>query len=172
MIAKELQGCEIHQYLKAISAGIQEFVEAYTFFEYLQGKEISDWEQIEKRFEYKTEEGEQQSYSLSLIPSEFILGLADLTGEIMRLCINSLGSGERTSCFDNCKFLQNMYLNYLSLRSFPSRPRDYSQKMTTMKQSVMKAENVCYNLVVRGTEGSKLISFDSSVNENVDEGFY
>lgn len=172
VIAKELEGCDIYQYLKAISAGIQEFIEAYTFLEYLRGKKISGWEAIEKRFEYKTEDEGQQEYSLKLVPSEFILGLADLTGEVMRLCINSLGSGERNTCFDICKFLQNIYSKYLTLRAFPSRPRDYSQKMTTMKHSVMKAENVCYNLVVRGTEGSKLISLDSAVDHVVDEGFY
>lgn len=173
VIADELRSCDIFQYLKAISAGIQEFIEAYSFLEYLQGKEISDWDAIEPRFKYKTEDDEQQEYSLKLVPSEFILGLADLTGEIMRNCINCLNCGEIESCFDSCKFLQNLYSRYLTLNTIPNKGRDYSQKMTTMKQSVMKAENVCYNLKVRGTEGSKLISFDSAdVDHAVDEGFY
>lgn len=171
MIAKELQGLEVYQYLKAISAGLQEFIEANSYLEFLQNKETSDWNDLEERLKYKTEGDEQQEYSLKIVPAEFILGLADLTGEVMRNCINSLNFCDTERCFEGCKFLQNIYARYLTLCNFPNRSRDYSQKMSTMKQSVMKAENVCYNLKVRGTEGSKLMSFDSNL-DTVDEGFY
>lgn len=42
-------------------------------------------------------------------PTEYILGLTDLTGELMRRCINSLGSGETDTCMDTCKALQRFY---------------------------------------------------------------
>lgn len=169
VIAKELKGRDVYQYLRAISAGIQEFIEAYTFMEYLQDKELSDWEVIQKRFKYKSEAGGAEDVSFELVPAEFILGLADLTGEVMRNCINSLGSGDTDNCFKTCKFLQNIYSNYLTLNSM--RSRDFSQKMSTMRASTLKTENVCYNLMVRGTEGSKLVSFDGACDDR-DEGFY
>ncbi|CRK90055.1 CLUMA_CG003776, isoform A [Clunio marinus] len=172
VIARELQGYDIYQYIRAISAGIQEFIEAFTFCEYLQDKELSDWNQIEKRFKYKTEDNNE--YKFDLIPCEFMLGLADLTGEIMRHCINSLGSGDTDNCFKTCKFLQNIYSKYLTLDSVPNRGRDFSQKMSTMRASTLKCEHVCYNLMVRGTEGSKLVSFDGAtgVDADNDEGFF
>lgn len=160
---------EIYQYIRAISAGIQEFVEAYTFLEYLQDKDLSDWEQIQERFKYKSSDDSEECH-FSLIPTEYILGLADLTGEIMRNCINSLGSGDTDNCFKTCRFLQGILSKYLSLNSF--RGRDFSQKMSTMRASTVKCENVCYNLVVRGTEGSKLVSFETAREDDTDEGFF
>lgn len=170
-IAAELKGFEVYQFIRAISAGIQEFVEAYTFLEYLQDKSLSDWEDLEQRFTYKTDDETADEFSFHLIPSEFILGLADLTGEVMRNCINSLGSGDIDNCFKTCKFLQNIYSKYLTLNTVQNRSRDFSQKTTTMRSSTLKCEHVCYNLMVRGTEGSKLMSFDA-IGEDGDEGFF
>jgi len=171
VITQELKNLDVFQYIRAISAGIQEFIEAYTFLEYLQGKDLSGWEQVQQRFIYKTDEGESDSFDI--IPPEFILGLADLTGEVMRNCINSLGSGDTDNCFKTCKFLQNIYSKYLTLSSVPNRGRDFSQKISTMRASTLKCEHVCYNLMVRGTEGSKLVSFDAAViDDELDEGFY
>lgn len=171
VIARELKGLEIYQYIRAVSAGIQEFIEAYTFHEYLKGQELSDWSQVEERFHFKgSDESPEEIATFKLIPSEFILGLADLTGEVMRNCINSLGSGDTDSCFRGCKFLQSIYSKYLRLNTV--RGRDFQQKMSTMRASTLKCETVCYNLMVRGSEGSKLVSFDAPRDEEADEGFY
>ena len=89
----------------------------------------------------------------------------------MRNCINSLGSGDTDNCFKTCKFLQQIYAKYLTLGSVPNRSRDFSQKLSTMRASTIKCENVIYNLKVRGTEGSKLVSFDAK-EEDADEGFF
>lgn len=169
VIAKELKGRDLYQYLRAFSAGVQEFIEAYTFCEFLQDKDLSDWQQVNERFRFKDEET-SEAFTFDLIPSEFILGLADLTGEVMRNCINSLGSGDTDNCVKTCKFLQGMYAKYLTLNAV--RGRDFTQKMSTMRASTLKCEHVCYNLMVRGTEGSKLVSFDAAVDDDHDEGFY
>lgn len=175
LIAKELIGHDTYQYIRAISAGIQEFIEAYTFLEYLQKEELlSDWEVVQRRFNYKSDDHEE--FSFDLIPHEFILGLADLTGEVMRNCINSLGSGDTENCFKTCKFLQNIYSKYLTLNSVPNRGRDFSQKVSTMKASTLKCEHVCYNLMVRGKEGCKnrldSIGPMAHLEDDHDEGFY
>merc|ERR1719186_2300822 len=46
--------------------------------------------------------------SVTVPQSEYILGLADLTGELMRNAINSLGSGNMDVCFTLLDILQNM----------------------------------------------------------------
>lgn len=151
---------------------MQEFVEAFTFLEYLKGKDLSDWQQVQDRLKYKGDDNESKEISFQFIPAEYILGLADLTGEIMRNCINSLGSGDIENCFKTCNFLQNIYSKYLTLNLVHNRARDFSQKISTMRASTIKCENVCYNLKVRGTEGSKLVSFDAPHDDEADEGFY
>lgn len=81
VIAKELLGHDIFLYLRAISPGFQEFIEALTFYEYLSGASISNWDDVQKKMFYENEENPDEKYSLFMIPTEFILGYADLTGK-------------------------------------------------------------------------------------------
>lgn len=41
-----------------------------------------------------------------------------------------------------------------------------------MRQSMLKAENVCYNVKVRGGEAAKCTNFDHKPGDDTDEGFY
>lgn len=117
-------------------------------------------------------EAKPLEFSFFVDPTEYILGLSDLSGELMRRCINSLGSGETDICMETCKVLQQFYTGYTSLNV--QRCRELSRKIYTMRQSVLKAEHVCYNVKVRGGEAAKWgDAFDSNKpGEDVDEGFY
>lgn len=136
-IAKELQNLDPYQYARAYSAGLQEFVEAWTYFEYLSRNGINDWDDLQKKLTYDVAEEkppkvepmvtdepsiepteaieEKRSAKpletiLCLVqPIEFMLGLADLSGEVMRKCVNSLGNGDIDACFNASNFLQNLY---------------------------------------------------------------
>lgn len=79
-IAKELQGHEIYLYIRAVSPGFQEFIEALTFHEYLSDTPHSDWEPLQAKLNYEDEENPDEKFSLPLLPSEFLLGFMDLTG--------------------------------------------------------------------------------------------
>lgn len=139
-IAKELQNLDPYQYARAYSAGLQEFVEAWTYFEYLSKDTINEWNDLQEKLTYDVAEVEppkietlaideatiapepepeptdekRDAESLKTIlclvqPIEFMLGLADLSGEVMRKCVNSLGNGDIDACFNACNFLQNLY---------------------------------------------------------------
>lgn len=85
-IAKELHGHEIWLYQRAISPGVQEFIEALTFYEYLSGSsESTDWENLQQKLIWSENESEtsmEEKFTFPLIPSDFVLGYADLTGKI------------------------------------------------------------------------------------------
>jgi len=89
--------------------------------------------------------------SVTVPQEEFILGLADLSGELMRNAINSLGSGNLDVCFILLDFLQNMTDGFTSLPKYEA-PKDIGKKMFTLKQSCTKVENACYAICVRGSE--------------------
>lgn len=147
-IAKELDGLDAYQYGRAYSAGIQEFIEAFTYYEYLFKEECSmKWIDLEEKLTYavKPDDGKQKEEAVTdaqpvvadapdadaplepkpaspsdvgattkeikclVQPIEFMLGLADLSGEIMRKCINALGSGDVDTCRKACQFLQHLY---------------------------------------------------------------
>ncbi|XP_017054913.1 translin-associated protein X [Drosophila ficusphila] len=200
-VALELRDQDVYQFRAAYSPGLQEFIEAYTYMEYLcyedgegekEVKSVSDWQAIQAVMQYVEEtsklkgastEGEEvevaaltedeipKKFQFFVDPTEYILGLSDLTGELMRRCINSLGSGDTDTCLETCKTLQHFYTGYISLNC--QRARELWRKITTMRQSVLKAENVCYNVKVRGGEAAKWgATFDQKPAEDVDEGFY
>lgn len=130
-----------YQYARAYSAGLQEFVEAYTYYNYLRSVDsVLTWNEVQKQLTYAEEipdqvevekqdtaqtEGSEDNengaakpihkdivlkeYKCLVQPIEFMLGLADLGGEVMRRCINSLGNGEVDTCFKICKDMQQLY---------------------------------------------------------------
>lgn len=172
-IARELDGLDPYQYTKAFSAGLQEFIEAYTYYKYLIGENISDWDDLQKMLYYEkstdnvdakqddddksNEEnsnkneveslinqssGDDNAQQISVVetndddsvqainkvldiiainekplktykclvqPIEFMLGIGDLSGEVMRHCINALNSGDLDECFQARKFMQFLY---------------------------------------------------------------
>ncbi|KAH8295252.1 hypothetical protein KR018_009117 [Drosophila ironensis] len=192
-VALELRDQDVYQFRAAYSPGLQEFIEAYTYMEYLCNEDapvgekahISDWQALQAVMQYVEEKEPAQDevsdvppaeevpvkFQFFVDPTEYILGLADLTGELMRRCINSLGSGDTDTCLETCNTLQHFYTGYISLNC--QRARDLWRKITTMRQSVLKAENVCYNVKVRGSEAAKWgATFDHKPAEEVDEGFY
>ncbi|XP_062126012.1 translin-associated protein X [Drosophila sulfurigaster albostrigata] len=191
-IAQELRDQDVYQFRAAYSPGLQEFIEAYTYMEYLnnedkdseQSKSISSWSDLQSVMQYEDEtpppqEGEAaaeesgdkvvKKFQFFVDPTEYILGVSDLTGELMRRCINSLGSGDTETCMETCKALQQFYTGYISLNC--QRARELWRKITTMRQSMLKTENVCYNVKVRGGEAAKCANFDHKPTEETDEGF-
>lgn len=146
-IAKELHGIDPYQFSRAYTAGLQEFIEAYTFYEYLSGQQISEWNDLQEKLIYdklpdaKPEDEKvieedcqnidgcseakedisqdsliiekDEPYKCLVQPTEFMLGIGDLSGEVMRRCINSLGTGDFDTCFAACNFLQSLYTGFV-----------------------------------------------------------
>lgn len=82
-------------------------------------------------------------------PSEYMLGLADLTGELMRMAINYVGSGDLQKPFELCCFMRTVFDSFSTISGLP---RELYQKLRVFKQSLMKVEKACYTLQVRGSE--------------------
>lgn len=138
-IALELRGLDAHQFMRAFSAGLQEFIEALTFWQYLSGERLFDWHKVTEMLttsvprkkaaadpeateeeddtatETKAKE-EEQAPALAVVETaicpvdamEYMQGLGDLGGEVMRQCIGALGGGDFETCFRGCAFLRAM----------------------------------------------------------------
>lgn len=167
LVAKELENQDNFQYIRAYTAGLQEFVEAFTFYQYLKDKKIEHWSGLETQFLYQieapksAEDDEIANNEVAVLKNlktplpaiEFILGLADLSGELMRKCINSLGSGNIDDCFHTCNFVREMYKGFLIVGSGQGH-KEIGRKVYVLKQSLHKMEMVCYNITVRGDRKS------------------
>ena len=82
-------------------------------------------------------------------PTHYLLGIADLTGELMRMAIHSIGQGDFDLPFEHCKFLRIIYDAFVS---FGNVDRELSRKVHVLRQSLQKVETACYTLQVRGSE--------------------
>lgn len=200
-VAKELKGEDPYQYMKAYSAGLQEYIEAVTFHHYLTSNSLPSWSKIQGDLTYidkdvttecegrSTATGEEStvvtcstgspdedsSFKTHISPVDYILGVADLTGELMRKCINNLGSGNIEGCYHTCTFVRGIYSGFLSVSC--AGFKEISRKLVTLRQSLSKMENACYTIHVRGSEIPKHMladvisgSHDDFLEE--DEGFY
>lgn len=79
-IAAELQSQDSYLYLRAYTAGLQEFVEASLFYQYLKQDTINSWPTFNKRFIFEAEnleENDTQATAMKLLfpEVEFVLGI-------------------------------------------------------------------------------------------------
>lgn len=182
-IAMELRNQCFYNYLRAYSPGIQEYVEAITFFHYIKDGRLVGLDEIQRDLVYEEQPEEAESdlmeverdegdpapqFGLTVTPLDYMLGVADLTGELMRKCINAVGQGDLEEPFALCRFLRDVYTAFLGFGN--SAGREMNRKTWTLFQSVRKVENACYTITVRGSEmPSEMLAqaFSASLGEAV-----
>ncbi|XP_031157218.1 translin-associated protein X isoform X2 [Sander lucioperca] len=157
-IAEELRGEDIFQFHRAFTAGIQEYVEAVSFLHYIRHRSLISLEEINARLVFMTtEKGSAEALqpggqvlTFQVTPSDYLLGVADLTGELMRMCISSVGNGDIDTPFQLSQFLRQIHDGFSYIGN--TGPYEVSKKLHTLRQSLGKVEDACYALRVRGSE--------------------
>lgn len=91
-----------------------------------------------------------QVLTFQVTPSDYLLGVADLTGELMRMCISSVGNGDIDTPFQLSQFLRQIHDGFSYIGN--TGPYEVSKKLHTLRQSMGKVEDACYTLRVRGSE--------------------
>lgn len=179
-ISSDLQGLNAYRYQRQITGGNQEFMEALTFQHYLETQELITYDEAAKKLAQLGGEGGP----VFLTPSDYILGVFDMVGELMRFAITAIAtSGEIPTSRSQADLdtqmtdrdtesdtqqrevqdrnvltdLRNLriYLEKLDASSDGSFGRDVSKKMGVMQTCVQKVENALYGLIVRGSERPK-----------------
>lgn len=169
-IATELDGQDAYQFHRAYRAGLEEYIEALTFYEYLQDGGMQDWTTLERALTYRTtssptdspEQSTCKAMQVMITPTDYILGIADLTGELMRKCINNLAIGDVSSCYQTCNFVRKIYIAFLGYTSVVHN-NEVNKKIITLKHSLTKMENACYTIKVRGSEIPKHMLADVAI---------
>ncbi|KAK2896244.1 hypothetical protein Q8A67_010732 [Cirrhinus molitorella] len=157
-IAEELKGEDLHQFHRAFTPGIQEYVEAVSFHHFIKHRSLISLEEINARLVFMREnkgEGEVACTGPSVLtfqitPTDYLLGVADLTGELMRMCISSVGNGDIDTPFQLSGFLRQIHDGFSYIGN--TGPYEVSKKLHTLRQSLGKVEDACYTLRVRGSE--------------------
>ncbi|XP_022776698.1 translin-associated protein X isoform X2 [Durio zibethinus] len=170
-LVKELQGTDFWKLRRAYSPGVQEYVEAATFFKFCQTGTLLKLDEINASL-LPLSDPSLEPLQINLL--DYLLGthahecmievlftrllqLADLTGELMRLAIGRISDGEVEFAERICRFVRDIYRELTLVVPLMDDSLDMKLKMDTMLQSVVKIENACFSVRVRGSEYTPLL---------------
>lgn len=169
-IVPDLQGINAYRYRNNITGGIQEFMEAVLFQHYLETQRIMTFE----------EAAAQIPNGIVLTYEDYVLGLFDMTGELMRFAITVMATNGQLPGMDNGSGSQPSILaDMQTLRSELERidashhyglAKDFDQKLRTTRNSVEKVELSVYSMIVRGKERPKGWRPDAALADGPREG--
>ncbi|XP_028803485.1 translin-associated protein X isoform X2 [Neltuma alba] len=148
-LVKELQGTDFWKLRRAYSPGIQEYVEAATFCNFCKNGSLLKLDEINSTL-LPLSDPSLEPLQINIL--DYLLGLADLTGELMRLAIGRISDGELEFAEKICRFVRDIYRDLTLVVPIMDDSYDMKTKMDTMLQSVMKIENACFSVHVRGSE--------------------
>lgn len=166
-VALELRDEDPYQFIRAYSPGLQEFIEAYSFWYFLKHGSLVLLDEVCRELVFEKEPDEK--VALKVPPVEYVLGIADLTGELMRLAINSVGKGSLKAPLQICQLLRSIHEAFIT---FGNRGKGLSKKLEVMTSSLKKVENTCYTIHIRGSEIpqnmlASLVASNSSTAEDM-----
>ncbi|KAJ5720239.1 uncharacterized protein N7483_008173 [Penicillium malachiteum] len=165
-IIPDVTGINSWRYQRQISGGVQEFIEAISFDHYLRTQQLISLGESQARLPNE----------ILLTEEDYLMGLFDLTGEMMRFAVMALSSGNATQkqaseadgSTDGTKKLpylsdtqSGIVVDLRTMRaefealSVPRRSnmlRDLVKKVEVMQNSVEKVERAAYGILVRGSE--------------------
>lgn len=172
-IAPDLQGLNAWRYQRQISGGCQEYVEALSFQHYLETQRLLTHQEAQTLI----------PGGIELTADDYILGLFDLTGELMRFGITSMATsgtlprgkgGDGSEGGDILGDLRSLRTSFEGMDTSSSTTdesplkRDIAKKVEVMKKSVEKVENAVYSKIIRGRERPK--GWVPDLNEGQERG--
>ncbi|KII93395.1 hypothetical protein PLICRDRAFT_152057 [Plicaturopsis crispa FD-325 SS-3] len=142
---EELQGDRFWRHHRQVSPGLQEYIEALSFAYYLQHGSLVPFNYVQST----VADTDGVPY-FPLTMDDYLLGLSDLTGELMRFAITGIARrGGRTKASDVCAFVRRCKADF---ERFTPYVRELSKKQAVTGQSLEKIEDTAYAIVVRGYE--------------------
>ncbi|XP_057543124.1 uncharacterized protein LOC130821392 isoform X2 [Amaranthus tricolor] len=153
-LVKELNGTDFWKLRRAYSPGVQEYVEAATLCKFCKTGTLLNLDELNATFLPLSDPSVEP---LQINVLDYLLGLADLTGELMRLAISRISDGELEFADKICRFVRDLHRELTLLVPGMDDNHDMKTKMDVMLQSVMKIENACFSVHVRGSEYIPLI---------------
>ncbi|PWN50540.1 Translin [Violaceomyces palustris] len=153
-----LNALRAQRYERAIGPGMEEFIEALSFYHYLRYGNLVSLQEVQARFRLKPFAeggsdalgGQEGAILLPIPTSRYLLGLSDLTGELMRFATNAVGQGDTGKIVNPVLSLLRDIRNELD--PFVPLIRDMKKKQSVTSQSVKKIEDVLYAIAVRSSE--------------------
>jgi predicted translin family RNA/ssDNA-binding protein len=139
------------QYHAVFSPGVQEYVESLTLYHWLRYGGVLSFENLG-----------QLVAPFPLALSDYVLGLCDTSGEVMRIAVQSSALGDQGISFEAHAFLCNLVGACSNISVYARRAwssplhQELERKLVTMGESLQKVQDVCYRICLRRAERSSL----------------
>ncbi|KAI5829421.1 Translin [Schizophyllum commune Tattone D] len=141
----ELEGDRFWRYQHQVSPGLQEYIEALSYAHYLEHETLISFDEVQR-----TLCREDGTPYFPLTTSDYLLGVSDLTGELMRFAISSISRrGGRTKAAEICAFVRDCKAAFERLTPYV---RELHKKQAVTSQSLQKIEDAAYTIAVRFSE--------------------
>lgn len=158
---------DVLRFHRAYTNGMQEYIEARTFLSYCHSNtHIITLEEIntELHGDFCTRNGNADGFDFNLVdPSDYILGLADLTGEMMRRAVAAKSQCDAVTILDRLREIEQGFNVIANAKVFVHK--DFRQKWEVLKQSVEKVHKSCANRVIQMSER---INDEDTVDDNAE----
>ncbi|MQM01280.1 hypothetical protein Taro_034031 [Colocasia esculenta] len=169
-LVKELRGTDFWKLRRAYSPAVssvtnptflkvQEYVEAATLCRFCKAGTLLNLDEINANL-LSLSEPSTEPLQINIL--DYLLGVADLTGELMRLAIGRISDGELEYAEKICRFVRDIYREISVLLPAIDDNSEMKKKMETMLQSVVKIENALFSVHVRGSEYIPLLGSSDS----------
>lgn len=158
LIAPDLAGINAWRYQRQISGGIQEFMEAISFEHYLLIQKLITPEEASKSL----------PTGIDLTGDDYVLGIFDLVGELMRFAITTMATtgtlpgSKAEGSTEERDILMDLRVVRICFQTLDTTScggtglgRDVEKKMEVMKNCVEKVETAVYGMIIRGRERPK-----------------
>ncbi|KAF8203232.1 Translin [Pholiota molesta] len=140
----ELEGDKFWRYQRQVSPGLQEYIEALSFAHYLDHGTLITFDEVQHTLM------DSQGIFFPLTISDYVLGLSDLTGELMRFAISGIARrGGRNKAQAVCAFVRGCKADFERMTPYI---RDLKKKQSVTTQSLEKIEDAAYAIMVRTSE--------------------
>ncbi|ESK98484.1 translin family protein [Moniliophthora roreri MCA 2997] len=144
-LKEELVGDQFWRYERQVSPGLQEYIEALSFAHYLEHGNLITHAQVQATL---VDADGTQFFPLTTY--DYLLGVSDLTGELMRYAISGFGrTGGRSRANEVCAFVRNCRADFERLTPYI---RDLNKKQAVTSQSLAKIEDAAYAVAIRALE--------------------
>ncbi|WRT69153.1 uncharacterized protein IL334_006137 [Kwoniella shivajii] len=127
---------------RQVSPGLEEYIEGLSFLYYLENQSLVPLQEVQKTL--SDEDGEPL---VIVTPEDYILGMSDLTGELMRFATNALSTGDHNTPLEVCDFVRTVKAHFDGIP--PHMLYKLSKKQEETTRSLEKIEKVCYALRLR-----------------------
>ncbi|KAG2265695.1 hypothetical protein Bca52824_072774 [Brassica carinata] len=131
-LMKELQGTDFWKLRRAYSPGVQEYVEAAMFYKFCVSGILYTLDEINSTL-LPLSDPSLEPLQINIL--DYILGLADLTGELMRMAIGRISDGEVEFAQRICQFVRQIHRELLLVVPQMDDSYDMKSKIVNVRGS-------------------------------------